>query len=84
MAVGIEKAELREIREFRWDDVLQAALRELGKDQADIENDAKGIAWKIAIASRLRRHAGTPHRSIAQALNMGKPASVRVYLCREN
>ena len=56
----------------------------LGKSAADIERDPKGVDGKIAVASRLRHEATAPHRWIARALNMGSPASVRVYLCRKN
>ena len=82
LEVGIEAAELREIKERRWLELLATTLRELGKVQADIDTERKSVGWKIAIARRLRQESGAPHRWIAQALNMGKPSSVRVYVCK--
>ena len=82
LAVGFAAAELREIKERRWRDLLERALREAGKCPEDIAADRKGAPWKIAIARRLHREVGAPHRWTAEALNMGKASSVRVYLCR--
>ena len=69
LASGIARVELREIKEARWRNILETTLQALGK---------------ISAAAHLRRHAAAPHRWIAHTLNMGSPASVRVYLCREN
>ena len=82
LTVGLEAAELREIKERRWGDLLERALHELGKGHEDIAAERKGAPWKIEIARRLRHHAGAPHRWIAQALNMGQASSVRVYVCK--
>lgn len=80
---GISGAERRAAKEARWQDELLAALTEAGKTAHDIAADPKGIEWKVTAAVRLRRRARAPHRWIAEALNMGCAASVRVYVCRQ-
>jgi putative transposase len=79
---GFAAAELRDFKLAAWGRELVAALREIGRSEADLIQDAKGAAWKIALARRLRERAGAPHRWIADALHMGSAASVRVYVCR--
>jgi hypothetical protein len=55
-----------------------------GKDSSDIAKDPKRAAWKIKGARALRAEGNAPYVWIAQALNMGSPASVRVYLSTGN
>lgn len=83
LATGVDATELREIRERRWADYLAQALQDCGKCQTDLRTDRKGASWKIEIARQLRRQVGAPHRWIAETLHMGKPSSVRVYLCED-
>jgi hypothetical protein len=40
------------------------------------------VHWKIHVARTLRRTVAAPHRWIAEQLNMGTPAAVRVNVAR--
>ncbi len=80
---GISSAARRAANEARWQEEFTAALADAGKSALHIAGDLKGAGWKIAAAVRLRLRARTPHRSIAQTLNMGCAASVRVYVSRQ-
>jgi REP element-mobilizing transposase RayT len=82
LAPGIPSAELRDINEARWRDALQQALLDSAKTSGDIAHDPKGVHWKIHVARSLRRTVAAPHRWIAEQLNMGTPAAVRVNVAR--
>ena len=72
-------AELKEIREAHWEEVLEFGLRRVNKTENDISGDAFGAEWKIALARELRG-VNSPFSWITAKLNMGKASSVRVYL----
>jgi len=80
---GIAGVERRAANEIRWQEELADALAAAGKTPADVVHDRKGVPWKIVAALRIRRHARAPYKWIAQMLNMGSAASVRVYVSRE-
>ena len=80
---GISSAARRAANEARWQEEFTAALTDAGKSALHIAGDPKGAGWKIAAAVRLRLRTRAPHRSIAQTLNMGCAASVRVYVSRQ-
>jgi putative transposase len=80
LAVGVARAELQEIKNARHTAELEQALRDEGKTSEDVASDRKGAPWKIAIAARMRATTGASHAWIAEALRMGSPSSVRVYL----
>lgn len=67
-------------REQLWELKLAEELAAQGKSSADVRADPKGAKWKVAIALRLRRCSNVSIRWLAQRLNMGAEASVRVYL----
>jgi hypothetical protein len=79
---GIARNELREIKETRWRNALERALEASGKTASDVSENPKGAHWKIRIAQLLRRQFATPHRWIAEHLNMGTPEAVRVNVAR--
>jgi putative transposase len=80
---GISAAERRAANETRWQRELDLALSAAGKSVADVTAEPKSVPWKIVAAVQLRVRASAPHRWIAQMLNMGAPASVRVYVSRQ-
>jgi len=84
LSAGVSDEALREIKAARWKETLTRVLAAEGKDSVDIAGDPKSAAWKIKIARTLREEGNAPYAWIADALNMGSPASVRVYLSREN
>lgn len=46
--------EIVEIKCGRWQQALDAALKEAGKSLADAESAPKGVEWKFTIARKLR------------------------------
>ena len=62
---------------------LEEALERLGRCPADLAGVAKGAAWKVALAAELRHRAGPSLTWLASRLHMGKPSSLRSYLCRK-
>lgn len=79
---GVAAEELRDMKHARWAELLERLLREYGKTTAVAHAEAKGAAWKCAIAEKLRREAGAAHRWIAEQLVMGSDSSVRSHLSR--
>ncbi|MEO6567514.1 MAG: transposase, partial [Opitutaceae bacterium] len=84
LSLGVADEALKEIKAVRWREILADVLAAEGKTSDDIANDSKGSAWKIRGARALRAEANAPYTWIADALNMGSPPSVRVYLSRAN
>jgi REP element-mobilizing transposase RayT len=80
LEAGLTQAEIRAIDERHRDEFLQTTLRSAGKDQADIDADAKGAQWKAQIALRLSHHTTASTGWIADRLNMGTSGHVRKIL----
>lgn len=79
---GLEKQEVREIQEARWEDVLGQALRRQRKTSEDVASAPKGIGWKVEIAARLREECMASNTWIAKQLHMGHPRAVSALLSR--
>jgi hypothetical protein len=79
---NLASAEEREIKESRWGDEFERAMREAGKSESDIAADPPGSHWKIELAERLRRRVAAPYRWISEKLKMGSPLAVCVNVCR--
>jgi hypothetical protein len=77
-----ESAGAREIRETRWSQTLGRCLHQLGKTPADIRQDRKGAAWKVAVARRLKEITQASNRWLAEHLQMGRPEAVSVHVGR--
>ena len=73
-------AESRRIRELAWTGERDRLLEQDGRTLSDAKSARKGAAWKVEIASSLRRNTGAPVRWIAESLFMGNPDSVRSLL----
>ena len=80
LSTGVTDEALREIKAVRWRETLARVLALAGKNSDDIAAEAKSASWKIRGARALREQGNAPYAWIAEALNMGSPASVRVYL----
>jgi putative transposase len=80
LSPGLSARERNDLRHAKWTAVLARALALAGKTEAHIHADAKSAAWKVGVADQLRREANAAYPWIASSLNMGKPASVRVYV----
>lgn len=80
LAPGLAARESDELKHARWADALEQALRAIGQTHDSLRAGPKGAEWKRALAKRLRRHAGTSHRWLAEHLYMGSPNSVRAWV----
>ena len=74
--VDWEGADLQELKEQQWEELLLTELKQLKKTADSIKADAKGAEWKIAIARSLRKQCTANNRWIAERLNMGHPSRV--------
>jgi putative transposase len=82
LTAGIADGALQEIKSARCEELLKQLLSGAGKRTDDITRDPKSAEWKIIAAQRLRDELGAGFSWISANLNMGSPASVRVYLCK--
>lgn len=82
LSPGMELQEARELREGVWEEALQRELQSAGKQEAELATRPKHQPWKIAVAAALRKNCGASVVWLAPRLELGKPASVRSYLCR--
>ena len=78
---GMERAELADLKHARYSDVLEQALRVIGKPNEALRQDRKTAPWKIDLALELRR-SGVPYRWIAEHLNMGSTDSLRGFVTK--
>lgn len=69
-----------EIRLLQWERALQTALRRAGKTLDDAHRDAKGAAWKVALATHLRATTTATNPWLARTLKMGAPAALSRYV----
>jgi putative transposase len=80
---GLDAKELNSLKSTRWSQVLEDELTRIGKTSENLREEKFGASWKIDMAIRLRNE-GASYTWIAKELNMGKPSSVRAYLCLTN
>ena len=78
----LKAGELVELKELEWAAALNGMLEKLGKTKQDALREAKGSAWKIALARQLRLSTTATNGWIARQLHMGSASSVSVYLCQ--
>jgi hypothetical protein len=74
---GMPKAEIEEIREAQWNTLLSEALRQAGKNKADLKTKPKMQEWKKKLLVELRKKADMPIGWLAEHLYLGKPSYVR-------
>lgn len=79
---GLEKTEVRELRELVWENAVQAGLRLHAKTEEDLSAKPFAPPWKLELADTVQRSAGASVAWLAQRLHLGKPSSVRSYLSR--
>ncbi len=79
---GLELREVKELREGAWEEALQRELQQAGKVEAEIMTRPLRQHWKIEVAAAVRKSCGASVVWLSQRLALGKPASVRSYLCR--
>ena len=65
-----------EVRSLRCDEQLQACLRAVGQQRAQVTNEPKGAAWKIAVAAWMKQETDAPNGWLAERLKMGSATRV--------
>ena len=75
-AIHMEHAELRELNELRWEGYLEASLKALSKNEADLESARKSQRWKLAIAASMKRETSVTNQWLSEHLYMGAPNAI--------
>uniref|UniRef100_UPI0040491FA8 transposase n=1 Tax=Cephaloticoccus sp. TaxID=1985742 RepID=UPI0040491FA8 len=78
---GLESNEIADLKSALWTQTFESEMHRLDKTPADAKSSSLRVQWKLSMAQRLRE-VGAPYAWIAEHLHMGKPSSVRVYLCQ--
>jgi hypothetical protein len=73
----MEKQEITQIREERWQKMLEDELKKAGMKQEELGKGALCPDWKMDMAKALQDTGGPPVRWIAERLNMGSPNALR-------
>ncbi len=76
---GIAKASVeakRELEHIRIEKLIKLCLKQLHKNQKDIEEAKKSAQWKIAIASHMKANTGMKNPQLCTYLNLGHPATM--------
>jgi putative transposase len=68
-----EGVDLAELNEARWEAIVKGELEHMGLNESSILDSAKGAAWKVAIARKLRNETTAGNPWIAKRLKMGHP-----------
>lgn len=71
-----ENTGAQEMREARWEENFQRALRVLGRKSADLSHGPKSLAWKVALAAHLKERTQASNPWLSRRLGMGKPVYV--------
>ncbi len=79
---GLGATEARALREAVWTARLEALLADAKQSRETAAREAKSAAWKVSLASRLRKETGASIVWMSQELSMGSPDAVRVYLSK--
>jgi REP element-mobilizing transposase RayT len=63
--------ELKEFNQLQWESYVLAALKAVRKTQADVTAGKYSEAWKLAIASKMKRETSVTNQWLSDRLNMG-------------
>jgi len=72
----LEGADFQEANQVRWETMVKACMKSLGKTKADVQSDRKAAAWKVMIACFMKEHSSVSNVWLAKYLNMGVPQGV--------
>lgn len=78
---GMEKDEVKEIREAHNENTLEQALAKAGRTEDELPTRPRAQAWKIKMALEMR-DAGVPVKWLARRMHLGKASSVRSLLSK--
>lgn len=74
--ITMQQKELQEFNLLQWEHILNKALQVLGKSKADLAKTKLSEAWKLAIASCMKRHTSVSNQWLSEHLIMGTPNGV--------
>jgi putative transposase len=80
LTAGIDRVQARQLKEARWGQRLTELLEAQGRGA--VGDGPKNQPWKLEIALRLRTDEGASAAWLAQALQLGTPATARSYLSK--
>ena len=72
----LEGTDLQEANQVRWETLVKACMKSLGKTKTDVQSDRKAAPWKVMIACFMKEHSGVSNVWLAKHLNMGVPQGV--------
>jgi putative transposase len=81
---GLHRDEVDNLREEVWEAVLAREMARTGRMPEDLSTRPRKQDWKVELAHRVRRECGAPLSWLARRLELGRPGSLRSYLCRRN
>ena len=79
---GLERDEVRDMREAVWEQAVSEELRKLGKTDAHLVTKPFAQAWKVELADSVQRGAGASVAWLAGRLKLGRDTSLRSRLSR--
>jgi len=74
--VRVEAEALAELNRAEWGILLEKCLKALGKTEEDLQLEGKYVAWKKAIASRLRESTSVKSAWLGEQLKIGQGRNV--------
>jgi len=72
----MENAELKEFNTIQWEQFVVKALRHLKIEQEAVQRTPRSAAWKLAIATKLKREGSVTNHWLSNRLHMGVPNAV--------
>jgi len=72
----LEGSDLQEANHIRWETLVKACMKSLGKTKTDVQSDRKAVPWKVMIACFMKEHSSVSNVWLAKYLNMGVPQGV--------
>ena len=82
LSPGLERAEVRDLREATLQRSFDSAMAREGRSSADLETKPLSKAWKVELAERVRNESGASMAWLAHQLKIGQPGTLRCYLSR--
>jgi REP element-mobilizing transposase RayT len=80
---GLSKDDVAALRLEAWEAALAEGLAENHRRESDLALAPRKQDWKIQLAAEVRQKSGAPVAWLALRLQLGAPASLRSYLCRD-
>jgi REP element-mobilizing transposase RayT len=72
----LEGADFQEANQVRWEAMVKACMKSLGKTKADVQSNRKAALWKVMIACSMKERTSVSNVWLAKTLNMGVPQGV--------